>query len=92
MPRPAFDVVTLRRRWREIVASCGDDKTQRVARWCCWENIASDLERYTRTNQTRMLCNLFDDVEFGMLAEKRLHDQGPEDATAWLETELGVKL
>lgn len=91
MPK-LVDVSVLRARWCAITSEFGDRKTHRVARRCCWENVARDLERYGRTVRLCMLNALFADNEFVYEIEYRLHIQGPQQAAAWLEEQLGVKL
>ncbi len=86
------DVVALRARWCEITTTFGDIKTQRIARQCCWENIARDLMRYVEHCRWDMLYNLFPDGTFAVELEHRLENQGPKAAAEWLEEELGVKL
>ncbi len=86
------DVSALRARWCAITNEHGDTKTQRIARRCCWENVARDLERYGRTIRLRMLHALFTAREFADEIEYRLHVQGPQLAASWLEEQLGVRL
>ena len=90
-PKPV-DVDALRTRWKEITAERGDRKTQRIAWQCCWENIAGDLLRYGRTDRLHMLYELFGSSAFAAELEHRLEYEGPDQAAAWLEEELGVSL
>ena len=86
------DVAALRQEWVAIVGRSADRKTQRVAGWCCWENIAEDLTRYCRHERVTMLTELFEDAAFAMQLDCRIAYDGPERAAAWLEERLGVSL
>lgn len=90
-PEPV-DVDALRTRWREITARHADRKTQRVAWKCCWDNIGRDLLRYGRVDRITWLTELLGSAAFAAELEHRLEYEGPDQAAAWLEKELGVSL
>ena len=96
--RNPVDVSALRDQWCEITVALGDTKTQRIARRCCWEAVAHELERYGRIARLRMLEHLFApdglraEAEFAEEIEYRLHTLGPQPTAIWLEERLGVRL
>ena len=86
------NVDALRQEWIAIVGRSADRKTQRVAGWCCWENIAEYLTRYRRYERIMMLTELFEDPGFANQLDGRITHDGPKLAAAWLAERLGVSL